>query len=160
MLVVSLNNGRNPTTSNIGNVKLCKVTNIRSWLSSSLKRSGLDLWQLIGICGTNPPIGHIVSELLQDISIFMLKKNNKVRDRGRGTRKCCKSWLDPTLNFKIHSFWTILVYFQKKIEWVKVKVECCFQISENKRWVLLKDVLQLEKYHFFFVLSTLENICS
>ena len=74
MLIVSLNNGGNPTTLNIGNIKLRKVTNIRSWLSSSLTRSGLDLWQLIGICGTNPPIGHIVSELNQDISIFILKK--------------------------------------------------------------------------------------
>ena len=73
MLVVSLNNGRNLTTSNVGNVKLCKVTNIRSWLSSSLTRSGLDLWQ-IGICGTNPPIGHIVSEPSQDISLYMLNK--------------------------------------------------------------------------------------
>ena len=74
ILIVTLNNGGNPTTSNVGNVKLCKVTNIRSWLSSSLTRSGLDLWQLIGICGTNPPIGHIVSEPSQDISLYMLNK--------------------------------------------------------------------------------------
>ena len=115
MLIVSLNNGGNLTTSNVGNVKLCKVTNIRSWLSSSLTRSGLDLWQLIGICGTNPPIGHIVSELHQDISIFLLKKN-KVRDRYWGTRTILQKLAGPHPHFQDSLFLDILVHFQKTIE--------------------------------------------
>ena len=114
MLVVSLNKGRNPTTSNIGNVKLCKVTNIRSWLSSSLTRSGLDLWQLTGICGTNPPIGHIVSELHQDISIFILKKNNKVRDRYWGTRTMLQKLAGPHSHFQDSHFLDYFSTFSKK----------------------------------------------